>query len=83
MDPDADAGLLGWIVASFSIGMLVTAPLYGLIANRLGRSKEPMLASLFFSTLGASLYAYAEFFPSHRGYVLLAARSLSGLRAGK
>ena len=83
MDPEADTKLFGWIVASLSITMVISGPAFGAISNHYKSFKWPLVASLCFGVAGAIVYADVEFFPPRRGYYILLARLLKGIRAGR
>ena len=72
---------LGWVIAAFSISGMVSAIGFGYWINR-RPSIEPLLLSIALQILGNILYAYAETFPTNRIYVVLFARSISGIDGG-
>ncbi|XP_061183566.1 major facilitator superfamily domain-containing protein 8-like isoform X1 [Saccostrea echinata] len=82
LDTDATTDLLGWVVASYSIGQLIASPFFGKMANCLGRSREPLVVSLIINILANILYAYLEDIKEHRLVALIAARALIGFGAG-
>jgi len=74
---------LGWVVASYSIGMLVSAPLLGLWADY-RPSREPLFLSMLLNVLFNLLYSYCGAFQSGvAGWVMLSARLITGLAAGE
>ncbi|XP_068947289.1 major facilitator superfamily domain-containing protein 8 isoform X2 [Petaurus breviceps papuanus] len=81
IDPTADAGFLGWIIASYSLGQMVASPLFGIWSNFRPR-KEPLVISIFISVAANCLYVYVHLPPSHNKYYMLAARGLVGFGAG-
>ncbi|XP_062616053.1 major facilitator superfamily domain-containing protein 8-like [Saccostrea cucullata] len=82
LDTDATTDLLGWVVASYSIGQLIASPFFGKMSNCLGRSREPLAVSLIINILANILYAYLEDIKEHRLVALIAARALIGFGAG-
>nr|XP_022328337.1 major facilitator superfamily domain-containing protein 8-like isoform X2 [Crassostrea virginica] len=82
LDPTATTDLLGWVVASYSIGQLIASPVFGKMANWLGRSRDPLVVSLIINILANILYAYLEDIQHSRVICLIAARTLIGFGAG-
>lgn len=82
LESSASTNLLGWVVASYSIGQLIASPLFGKMANCMRRSREPLVISLIINILANILYAYLEDIESHRVVFLIAARALIGFGAG-
>ncbi|HXV61451.1 MAG TPA: MFS transporter [Vicinamibacteria bacterium] len=56
---DADAALIGLMVASFSVAQVAASPLWGRMSDRLGR-RPALLVSLFGSALAFFIFAYAD-----------------------
>lgn len=81
VDPTADASFLGWVIAAFSLGQMLMAPLFGWWSNHRPR-REPLLVSLVLAAAAHCLYAYVHAPASHRKYCLLLARALAGVGAG-
>ncbi|XP_054248280.1 major facilitator superfamily domain-containing protein 8 isoform X3 [Indicator indicator] len=81
IDPTADGSFLGWIIASYSIGQMVSSPLFGLWSNYRPR-REPLLVSTAISVAANCLYAYVHVPHSHNKYYMLSARALVGFGAG-
>ncbi|XP_037352166.1 major facilitator superfamily domain-containing protein 8 isoform X2 [Talpa occidentalis] len=81
IDRTADAGFLGWVIASFSLGQMVASPLFGLWSNHRPR-REPLTVSIIIAVAANCLYAYVHLPTSHNKYYMLAARALVGFGAG-
>ncbi|XP_060035089.1 major facilitator superfamily domain-containing protein 8 [Erinaceus europaeus] len=81
VDPTADAGFLGWVTASFSLGQMLASPLFGCWSNRRPR-REPLLVSLALSVAANCLYAYVHAPAAHNKDYMLLARGLAGFGAG-
>ena len=80
MDKNASTDFLGYIVAAFSFGQLVAAPIFGWWSNH--RSvMEPVIMSLIISIIGGILYTYAEAFEDGK-WVLLFSRLIIGIGSG-
>lgn len=82
LDSSASTDLLGWVVASYSIGQLIASPVFGMMANCMRKSREPLVISLIINILANILYAYLEDIKTHRVVFLIAARALIGFGAG-
>ena len=82
IDHSASKSFLGFIVASFSFGQLVTSPLIGMWSNY-RPIKEPLIITLLISTGGYLMYAYAGAFEHAGKWVLITSRFIMGLAAGK
>lgn len=83
LESSASTDLLGWVVASYSIGQLIASPFFGMMANCMRKSREPLVISLIINILANILYAYLEDIKTHRVVFLIAARALIGFGAGK
>lgn len=81
IDHTADASFLGWVIASYSLGQMVSSPLFGLWSNYRPR-KEPLIVSIFISVAANCLYAYVHVPAAHNKYYMLVARGLVGFGAG-
>jgi len=81
IDDSAEEYFLGFIVAAFSFGQLLTSPLIGLWSNY-RPFKEPLIITLMMSTSGHLLYSYAEAFENDGKWVLILSRFIMGLGAG-
>lgn len=69
-------GILGWIIASFSLGQLVGSPLLGQLSDRVGR--KPVLAlSILAGVVGNVMYAVAG-----SPEMLILSRLVAGAAAG-
>lgn len=67
---------IGWIISSFSIAQLVSAPLWGRLSDRSGRRPALMIG------LGASAIAYAVFGLAGTVWLLFLSRVVQGLGGG-
>ena len=81
MDEDANPSFLGFIVAAFSFGQLVAAPIFGFWSNH-RPVMEPVIVSLVVSLGGSILYTYAEAFEDGK-WVLLFSRLIIGIGSGE
>ena len=81
IDDSASKSFLGFIVAAFSFGQLMTSPLIGMWSNY-RPIKEPLIITLVVTTCGYLLYSYAEAFDCGGKWVLIGSRFIMGLGAG-
>jgi MFS family permease len=72
----ADAQLVGWMVASFSIAQVASAPLWGRFSDRWGR-RPALLIGLLGSALAFSIFAFADAL-----WLLFAMRLVQGASGG-
>jgi DHA1 family tetracycline resistance protein-like MFS transporter len=72
----ASPAVVGLLMATFSLGQFVMAPVWGRLSDRIGR--RPVLLS----SLAGSVLAYLWLAFAHSLWALFAARALAGLMAG-
>uniref|UniRef100_A0A914ZQT8 Major facilitator superfamily (MFS) profile domain-containing protein n=1 Tax=Parascaris univalens TaxID=6257 RepID=A0A914ZQT8_PARUN len=82
LDPAADFGFLGIIVAVFSIGQTLASPLFGLWSQKAHNTKFPASFGLCLSALGHLLYALLPTIKSNAKWFMLLARILTGVGSG-
>ena len=82
IDDSAAESFLGFIVAAFSFGQLLTSPLIG-VWSSYRPIKEPLIITLIVSTSGNLLYSYAEAFEDDGKWILMLGRFIMGLGAGR
>lgn len=81
IDDSATKSFLGFIVAAFSFGQLLTSPLIGAWSNY-RPIKEPLIITLIISISGNLFYSYAEAFDNDGKWVLVFSRFVMGLGSG-
>ncbi|XP_075056048.1 major facilitator superfamily domain-containing protein 8 [Mixophyes fleayi] len=81
IDPSADTGFLGWVIASFSLGQMVASPLFGLWSNHRPR-REPLVVSISILVAASFFYGYVHVPATHNKYYMLIARALVGFGSG-
>ncbi|XP_033127126.1 major facilitator superfamily domain-containing protein 8-like isoform X2 [Anneissia japonica] len=81
IDENATKNFLGFVVASFSLGQLVSSPICGVWGNLRG-AREPVAFSLILSIGSNCLYAFLMAIKSHNATYMLIARLLLGFSAG-
>uniref|UniRef100_A0A1I7S9V9 MFS domain-containing protein n=1 Tax=Bursaphelenchus xylophilus TaxID=6326 RepID=A0A1I7S9V9_BURXY len=72
----------GLVIAVYSIGQLVGAPLFGYWSTKARSVKGPLAACLILSMFGNFLYTVPELIPQNARFVVLAARFIMGLGSG-
>uniref|UniRef100_A0A8C5M6E4 Major facilitator superfamily domain containing 8 n=1 Tax=Leptobrachium leishanense TaxID=445787 RepID=A0A8C5M6E4_9ANUR len=77
IDASAGTSFLGWVIASFSLGQMLSSPLFGFWSNHRPR-REPLVVSISIMIAGSVLYAYVHVPASHNKYYMLIARALVG-----
>ena len=73
---DASAKMIGWIIASFSIAQLISAPLWGRVSDRYGRRPALLIG------LSASAVAYVVFGLANTVAWLFLSRIIQGAGGG-
>uniref|UniRef100_A0A8C5M550 Major facilitator superfamily domain containing 8 n=1 Tax=Leptobrachium leishanense TaxID=445787 RepID=A0A8C5M550_9ANUR len=81
IDASAGTSFLGWVIASFSLGQMLSSPLFGFWSNHRPR-REPLVVSISIMIAGSVLYAYVHVPASHNKYYMLIARALVGFGSG-
>ncbi|XP_071950391.1 major facilitator superfamily domain-containing protein 8-like [Antedon mediterranea] len=81
IDNNATKTFLGWVVASYSLGQLLSSPICGVWGNIRG-AREPLVFSLILSIGANLLYAFLQAIKSHNAEYMLVARLLLGFSAG-
>lgn len=81
IDPSADTGFLGWVIASYSLGQMIASPLFGLWSNHRPR-REPLVVSICILVAASCLYAYVHVPAAHNKYYMLIARAFIGFGSG-
>ena len=81
IDDSASESFLGLIIAAYSIGTLVAAPVFGVWSNYRPVA-EPLVFSLIIFSGGNLLYVYAEAFSDVEGWILFTSRCIVGIGSG-
>lgn len=81
LDTKATPKLLGWVVASYSIGQFVASPLFGFWSSCRG-AKEPLLVSLVLQIGSNVFYAYIQSVQGDGETWLIVARVTIGFSSG-
>lgn len=76
LDLNASPEIIGWLIASFSIAQLLSAPLWGRVSDRYGRRPALLIG------LTASAVAYAVFGFAESIWVLFLSRLVQGAGGG-
>jgi ceroid-lipofuscinosis MFS transporter 7 len=78
IDETSNETFLGFIIAFYSLGQLISSPLIGHWSNKIGKIKPPIYLGFSFIFAGNFLYMIAGTMPSHRKYFILFARFVTG-----
>ena len=60
IDETTDTSFFGWIVSGYSLGQLISSPLFGLWANKIRYHKLPIVVALITMASGNLIYFYLE-----------------------
>lgn len=60
IDKTANTAFFGFVVSFFSIGQLISSPLFGLWASKMRYHKLPIIIALIILILGNLIYLYLE-----------------------
>jgi MFS family permease len=87
IDITTDTVFFGWIVSSFSVGQLLSSPLFGFWANKIKCHKIPIVACLIVTIIGNVVYMYLESIETFKlgspKVWMLASRFIMGAGAGE
>lgn len=83
LEPGSQKEVLGLAVGANPLGQLIFSPLLGYWANRAGRARAPLVASLVLFVLASVLYAQLHLTRPHAHYWMLLARFLIGVSSGE
>lgn len=72
---------IGLLMAFSGVGEAISAPIFGMWTNRIGRVNPPLIASLAISMVANLIYFFMNAISN--SYVLLISRFLSGVGSGK
>ncbi|CAD5229941.1 unnamed protein product [Bursaphelenchus okinawaensis] len=78
IDRESTEQFYGAVVASYSIGQIMSAPLFGYWSNRSKSVKGPLIVCLILSMFGNLTYALAETIPYNARYFLFGSRFIVG-----
>jgi ceroid-lipofuscinosis MFS transporter 7 len=82
LDHGTSENFFGLTVACYSIGQIISSPLFGLWSNKSKSIRHPLCMGLLLMLFGNVIYILMEIFPFHKRYVLLIARFVIGLGSG-
>ena len=82
IDDSASESFLGVIIAAFSLGLILAAPLFGLWSNY-RPVLEPLIFSQILYCIGNLLYVYAEDFSNIEKWILFLGRFIVGTGTGQ
>uniref|UniRef100_A0A915HV14 Uncharacterized protein n=1 Tax=Romanomermis culicivorax TaxID=13658 RepID=A0A915HV14_ROMCU len=83
LDPSVDAFFGTLAIIAYSLGQMITPPLFGLWGNKTKKCRRPISCGLLTIAMANLVYCYLEYFPiPSRKWIMLAARFVIGLGAG-
>ncbi|CEF64200.1 Major facilitator superfamily and Major facilitator superfamily domain, general substrate transporter and Major facilitator superfamily domain-containing protein [Strongyloides ratti] len=82
-DNQASVSILGWVVASFSIGQALGCPFFGWWSEKIRSTRIPVCCGLLFVLAGNFIYAILANFSSEKvSYIMILSRFLVGIGSG-
>ncbi|KAI6208990.1 Major facilitator superfamily domain-containing protein 8 [Aphelenchoides besseyi] len=82
LDPTITENFYGFIIAAYSLGQIIFAPLVGLWSTKIRAVRLPILIVLLSVLTGNLVYFFAALLPTGRKYAVLLARFLVGVGGG-
>ncbi|EYB99246.1 hypothetical protein Y032_0124g1240 [Ancylostoma ceylanicum] len=83
LNPDASEAFFGYVVALYSFGQCISAPVFGYWSNRIDQVRLPLLVGYASMFVGNSLYLCMQFFKASQvGYVMMLSRFIIGSGTG-
>uniref|UniRef100_A0AC35U0K4 MFS domain-containing protein n=1 Tax=Rhabditophanes sp. KR3021 TaxID=114890 RepID=A0AC35U0K4_9BILA len=83
LDKNASVDVLGWIVATFSIGQTIGSPLFGYWSQKTSSTKHIVCVGIFFTIIGNAIYAtLPSFSPSSALVWMIISRFIVGFGTG-
>lgn len=77
MEMGVEADAIGWLFGSYALGLLLLTPVFGIVSDRLGSRRVPMLAGLLGLAVATLLFNVATTYGG-----LVAARIAQGVSGG-
>ncbi|KAI1699631.1 major facilitator superfamily domain-containing protein [Ditylenchus destructor] len=83
IDRSISETFFGYVIAIYSVGQIISAPLFGYWSNKIKTVKVPLFVGLFMMFVGNALYMCLELnLPFERRYLLLLGRFITGMGSG-
>ncbi|CAD5213064.1 unnamed protein product [Bursaphelenchus okinawaensis] len=82
VDKRITENFFGLVVSAFSIGQIVSSPLFGYWSNQIKKVTPPLILGLSMMLLGNALYLLMPMMPFPNRYLLLIGRLVTGIGAG-
>uniref|UniRef100_A0A914YM92 Major facilitator superfamily (MFS) profile domain-containing protein n=1 Tax=Panagrolaimus superbus TaxID=310955 RepID=A0A914YM92_9BILA len=82
LDRTATEQFFGYIVAIYSVGQIISSPIFGYWSNKCKEVRLPLYVGLFFMLVGNILYIALEFVPFSRKWLMLIGRFINGAGSG-
>ncbi|KAL3082806.1 hypothetical protein niasHS_010608 [Heterodera schachtii] len=82
IDRSIDETQFGWVIAIYSVGQIVSAPLFGFLSNKICQVRLPLIIGLCLMFLGNVSYLCLEIVQLPKFYILLFCRCIVGMGSG-
>uniref|UniRef100_A0A914HGQ2 MIR domain-containing protein n=1 Tax=Globodera rostochiensis TaxID=31243 RepID=A0A914HGQ2_GLORO len=82
IDRSIDETQFGWVIAMYSVGQIVSAPLFGYLSNKICQVRLPLIIGLCLMFFGNIVYLCLEIVQLPKLYVLLFCRCIVGMGSG-
>ncbi|CAD5233830.1 unnamed protein product [Bursaphelenchus xylophilus] len=82
VDRDSTEEFYGAVIAIYSIGQLISSPLFGYWSTKSRGVKAPLVTCLILSMIGNFTYVLAEILPHNARYLVIFARLIVGIGSG-
>uniref|UniRef100_A0AC35GTN8 Major facilitator superfamily (MFS) profile domain-containing protein n=1 Tax=Panagrolaimus sp. PS1159 TaxID=55785 RepID=A0AC35GTN8_9BILA len=78
IDKTVTENFLGFVIAAYSFGDLISSPIFGYLSHKIGKIKPLIFVGFLFMFFGNLIYVFAGIMPFKQRYFILFARFLSG-----
>lgn len=82
VDHDISEKFFGFTVAVYSLGQVISAPLFGAWSNKIKEVRKPLTCGLTLMLVGNVVYIFMEILPFQKRYILLITRFIVGAGSG-
>uniref|UniRef100_A0A1I8BQD9 MFS domain-containing protein n=1 Tax=Meloidogyne hapla TaxID=6305 RepID=A0A1I8BQD9_MELHA len=82
IDRSISETMFGWIIAIYSVGQIISAPLFGYWSNKIQQVRLPLFVGLALMFMGNLCYLSLEMTTIPKLYILLFGRFMTGMGSG-
>ncbi|CAK5035322.1 unnamed protein product [Meloidogyne enterolobii] len=82
IDRSINETMFGWIIAIYSVGQIISAPLFGYWSNKIQQVRLPLFVGLALMFMGNLCYLSLELTTIPKLYILLFGRFMTGMGSG-